>query len=227
MAFERRIALVVGLTLVAASLGICFSNAVAAGFFLIVGTLTTLSAFVNWKGLKSFSVSPASIAAEFREEIDRAEELLTMIKEVESRIYYVLTEQMLNKGGHRYVGGFGEEAKFNIVKAIASAKSVASGELADNIDTLRTRLGMLLVYAVIGAHSRKELSPNTIDYLISTGYRQLPSRERLEALAKADGIDTAEVSDVLAAYEAFVGDGTFPSEDIVSKLYDLGRRREP
>ncbi|WP_131820995.1 hypothetical protein [Ensifer sp. LCM 4579] len=168
----------VGIALVATALMISSWDATAAGFFLIVGAPVTLPAFVTLRDLKSVSVSPASFTAEFREQVDRAEEILDQLKRVEERISYVLTEQMLNDGGHTYVGGYGEEAEFKIVGALAEVDAgEAAGRLHRNISKLKTQLGIKLIYGVIGAHSKIERAPSTIRYLISTESRTTACRE--------------------------------------------------
>lgn len=227
MGLRKLILLLTGIALVASALAISFVNPVAAGFFLIVGALGALSSFVTWRELKSFSISPAAFSAEFREQIDRAEEILSSLKEVENRISYVLTEQMLNKGGHRYMGGFGEEAEFNIIKTLAAGDASTRSDLVEaNIKDLKTRLGIKLLYAVIGARSDQKHAPNTLGFLIETEYKTLPTTDQLKEFAKADGVDLAEVEHVINAYNALTARGEYPPEIVVQSLYELSTRRE-
>ncbi|WP_349433555.1 hypothetical protein [Pararhizobium sp. A13] len=228
MGLRKLILLLTGIALVASALAISFVNPVAAGFFLVVGALAFLSSFVTWRELKSFSISPAAFSAEFREQIDRAEEILSSLKEVENRISYVLTEQMLNKGGHRYMGGFGEEAEFNIIKTLAAGDASTRSDLVEaNIKVLKTRLGIRLLYAVIGARSDQKHAPNTVGFLVANEYKTLPTTDQLREFSKADGVDLAEVNHVLSAYDAFTARGEYPSEGVVQSLYELSTRREP
>ncbi len=146
-----------------ASLAIVFTDAVAAGLFLVVGLLSIAGSAWSWQDVKSFSISPASVTAEFREQVDRAVEILKRIEEVEAGILFVLSEQILNKGGHRYVGGYGEEARFNIVRALSENEQARSDpRTAANLMDLKRQLGFHLLYGVIGTRNRDQVAPNTL-----------------------------------------------------------------
>ena len=223
----KRLSLLIGIGLLTASLAISFHNAVAAGFFLIVGLVTSLSTFVQWQNLRSFTLSPASVSAEFKEQIDRAEEILSEIRAAETRLAYILSEQMLNKGGEHYVGGFGDEAEFNIVEALANIETLSSEpRLVDNLSKLKRGLGLKLLLAVTGSVSRREDGPTLVSYL-EANPNMLPNRELHVELAQQDQLDISPASTALEAYSAFVSEGRFPSVEVRKTIYDLTNRRNP
>lgn len=210
----RKLILFAGIGLIVASLALSFDNTVAAGFFLVVGMLTSLTSFVQWRNLQSFTLSPASISAEFKEQIDRAEEILSEIRATETRLSYILSEQMLNKGGEHYVGGFGDEAEFNIVEALATIGTPPSEpRLSDNLNGLKRTLGLKLLFAVTGSIVRRDDAPALITYL-EANPKSLPSREVLVELALQDKLDLSPASAALEAYSAFVSEGRFPPEEV-------------
>lgn len=192
-----------------------------------MGIITSASSFVQWQNLKSFTLSPASISAEFKEQIDRAEEILSEIRTTEARLSYILSEQMLNKGGEHYVGGFGDEAEFNIVEALAAIETLSSEpRLSENLNELKRKLGLMLLFAITGNISRSEDAPALAAY-IEANPKMLPSRDMIVELARRDQLDISISSAALEAYSAFVSDGRFPPEEIRKAIYDLSNRRTP
>jgi hypothetical protein len=215
---------IVGAILIAISLWLSFSHLAPAGFFLFVGILTVTASFVSGENLKSFNVSATSVSAEFHAQIDRAEILLQDIKKVETRLSLVLSEVLLNKGGEHYMGGMGEEAEFNIYRSLIDAADYSKDEhLTANLQELKHKLGLKLLWAVAGQISDRETAPTLINLLQHNSH--LPNADELVLALQQDGIEIGEGMSILSDYDQFVQNGKLPTDGTVSSIYRLKTRR--
>jgi hypothetical protein len=215
---------ITGAVLIIIALWLSFSHLAPAGFFLFVGILTFTASFVSGENLKSFNVSATSVSAEFHAQIDRAEILLRDIKRVETRLSLVLSEVLLNKGGEHYMGGMGEEAEFNIYRSLIDAADHAKDErLTANLDKLKHKLGLKLLWAVAGEIPDRKMAPTLSSLLQSNSH--LPTAEVLVRALQEDGIEIGEGMNILSAYDHFVQEGKLPTDEAVSSIYRLKFRR--
>ncbi|WP_156408483.1 MULTISPECIES: hypothetical protein [unclassified Ensifer] len=153
------------------------------------------------------------------QKVESAEAILKEIRDVEERISLIITEQMLNRGGHRYVGGFGEEAEFAIYRVLQNSKSVRQKRSMDtNLEELHRDLGFQLCNAIFGTKWHEETAAAR-SWLCSSGFQLLPDEPKLKELAMADGVDLSKVSDVFDAYIKFRDENIIPSGDVVKRLY--------
>ncbi|WP_105435813.1 hypothetical protein [Neorhizobium tomejilense] len=212
--------LAVGGLLLAASLPISFWNPISAGFFFVLGAFSCLTIFLDFQRLKSLTISLTSISTELYEKVSNAENILKEIQEIEARIAHVLTLQMLNKGGERYVGGFGEEAEFAIFKELRETKAARTDpRVIVNISELKKQLGFQLCHGIFGAkwsdddsHGRK--------WALAEKFEKLPNVEEVTMLAEEDGIDLKARRAIFQAYIAFLLKDELPNDELVRNLYD-------
>lgn len=173
-----------GIALLGAALPVSFFNAVSAGFFFITGLLCCLTLVVDWQRLKSLNVSLTSLSAELYEKIekkvDNAESILAEVRNVEARISLILTEQMLNRGGHHYVGGFGEEAQFAIFRALRETTAATeSAEVRANLVELKSRMAMQLQHGLFGSKWEDKLSA-VAGWMTAVDYQTFPDSQKVQ-----------------------------------------------
>jgi hypothetical protein len=206
--------------LLAAALPISFWNPVSAGFFFVTGTFFCLTLLLDFQRLKSLTISLTSISTELYEKVSNAESILKEIQEIEARIAHVLTLQMLNKGGERYVGGFGEEAEFAIFKDLRETKAAkADPRVIANISELKKQLGFQLCHAVFGTKWSNDES-YVRKWALANKFERLPNAEEVMQLAKKDGIDLESRQAIVQAYYAFLTRDDLPNDELIKELYD-------
>lgn len=212
-----------GIALLALALPISFFNVVSAGFFFITGLISCLSLVVDWQRLKSLNVSLTSVSAEMFEKIERkvedAEGILAEIRQVEDRISYILTEQMLNRGGEHYVGGFGEQAKLAIYRTLRETKAAhESDAVMKNLADLKRRVAFDLCHGLFGSKWRDKTSAVCAE-MIRIDYQYPLPLARVRELASADNIDINRTPVLLEAYRQLIEEDLPPSEDVAAILY--------
>lgn len=219
---SRQASLVTAMALTTAALSISFWHPIPAGYFLLVAMIAFLTVVLDWTRIKIFKVSPTSIDVELFAEIERkvesAESLLSEIRGVEERLSMILTEQMLNRGGQNYSGGFGEQTEFAIYRFLQGSKVAAGSPLfRRNMEELHRDLGFQLCNGIFG---KKWKNGNGIkNWLLSSKYQVLPDKNKIEELARRDKVNLAAVSDLLTAYLDFRDKDIVPADDILEQLY--------
>ncbi|MGO7171388.1 hypothetical protein AB9F47_30510 [Rhizobium leguminosarum] len=219
---SHRARLVAGMALTGAALSISFWHPIPAGYFLLVGMIAFLTVVLDWTRIKNFTFSPTSIGVELFSKIERkvesAESLLSEIRGVEERLSIILTEQMLNRGGQNYNGGFGEQTEFAIYKVLQSSEvAVGSPLFRRNMEDLHRDLGFQLCNGIFG---KKWEDGNAVrSWLLSSKYQALPDKHKIEELARRDKVNLAVVSDLLTAYLNFRDRDIVPPDDILEQLY--------
>lgn len=196
---------------------------ISAGYFFLVGVFSFVAATIDWADIKKLVLSPGSFILEkyekkLEQKVEDAKGILEEIRKVEERISFVLTEQMVNRGGQRHQGDFGEEAEFAIYRAFqAIALETRSPRLTANLKELHRDLGFQLCNGIFGLKWLDKSAAR--DWLLSTSYQSLPDRHKIRELATLDQVDLSRVKDILEAYIAFVEEGKAPSDDLLKHLY--------
>lgn len=213
----RWLSRVCSITLIAAAPITSFWHPVAAGYLLLVGVM----AYIDWTQVQKVALSTNSISFErFERKVQDAEQLLKKIAEVEERISFVLTEQMLNRGAqYRPNAGFCEEAEFAIYGALKEMNGMkVSPLLKSNMEELKRDLGFQLCNGIFGQKWLKPTSAANI-WASSEKFEALPDRNKIHELASMDGVDLARVNAVLDAYMLFKERDVVPPKDLVRLLY--------
>lgn len=219
---SQQIRLVAGTALIAAALSMSFWHPIPAGYFLLVGMIAFLTVVLDWTRIKNFKFSPTSIGVELFAKIERkvesAESLLLEIRGVEERLSMILTEQMLNRGGQNYNGGFGEQTEFAIYKVLQSSKVTAGSPLfRRNMEELHRDLGFQLCNGIFG--KKWEDGEAVKNWLLSSKYQVLPDKRKIEELARDDKVNLVLVNSLLTAYLEFRENDIVPPDDILEQLY--------
>lgn len=220
---------VAGVVLILASLPVSFVNAVSAGFFFVVGAFACMSVVLDWQRLKSLNLSLTSIGAELFEKIEEkvqdAETILAQVRDVEARISFVITEQMLNRGGNKYIGGYGEEAEFEIYKSLLQLNTNKYVSVTKNMQELKQRLCYGFCNAIFGYQWR--LEGPIKHWFDATDYKVLPDRDKIVELAALGGVNISTAREVIEAYIAFKDEDVFPQHSLIVRLYDFKRVGAP
>ncbi|NKM69391.1 hypothetical protein [Rhizobium laguerreae] len=221
------IRLVAGLLLLAACLYISYfdSNHTTAAFFFVVGILC----FIDYGRLKTLTfggVLTTELYEKMEKRVENAESILTEIRDIEARIAYVMTQQMLNRGGERYVGGFGEEAEFAIFRGLRETKAAKTDpEVKDSIAELKKQLGFQLCHGIFGTKWMDDNS-KVREWALKNRYEVLPDARKVLQLAKEEGFD-ASTSPVYEPYLDFIERNILPSERLIRALYDCKNSSRP
>ncbi|NRP73911.1 hypothetical protein ILFOPFJJ_04829 [Ensifer psoraleae] len=203
---------------------ISLMNPVSAGYFFLVGVFSFIAATIDWTDIKKLVLSPGSFILEkyekkLEQKVEDAKSILEEIRKVEERISFVLTEQMVNRGGQRHQGDFGEEAEFAIYRAFqAITPETKSPRLIANMKELHRDLGFQLCNGIFGLKWLNKSAAK--DWLLSTSYQSLPDRYKIQELAELDQVDLVRVKDILEAYIAFMENDKVPSGELLNKLYE-------
>ncbi|WP_331375400.1 hypothetical protein [Sinorhizobium chiapasense] len=219
-----RARLISGISLIAAAPFISFSNPVSAGYLLLVGVM----ACVDWTKIQKVALSVSSVSFErFERKVEDAEQILKEIRQVEERISFVLTEQMINRGAQNHPGGgFGEEAEFAIYRKLQEMnKTTESPSLKANMKELQRDMGFQLCNGIFGRKWLEKSAAN--DWARSTSFQDLPDRQKIIELASLDGVDLTRVSELLDAYVRFREKDIVPSDELIRSLYESKNYRAP
>jgi hypothetical protein len=192
----------------------------AAGFLL--GGVFITYVFLIGGNLLELAVGP--IKVRFQEKIAELEAVILRLRESSLSLARAISEVVINTGGEKYIGGFGEAAKLEIFKNLRALLIANDADFKKELSEFRDRLLRQYVFAIAGDDNVQKGAGALLTRLKETDFAVFPSVSELRSLIKTDGITGDWLDRVIAAYQSLYENWEVTDDELAGMLYGIRRR---
>ncbi len=194
----------------------------AAGFLLVGATLSYV--VLGPAPLLELALGPLKVR--YQEKIEVVETIIARLRQSSLSLARAVSEVVINTGGEKYVGGFGEAAQFIIYENLRSLLIANDVPYQKELGTFRRRLLLDYLYAIVGEKRVAKGAGAIMTRLKESDFSELPTVTELRTLTIKDGIKSEWLDRVLAAYRSLHEDWKITDMDMAEKLYEFKNRQD-